>query len=92
MPKRYSSKQIKKTLLCEGFLFISQNGSHMKFIKKNMHTIIVIVPVNKKVLPIGTTKLLLNNLNYKNLILNEIDLLRVNLSFLYFFLRLSGYD
>lgn len=51
MPKLKSSKSIITILLKRGFIFISQNGSHMKY-RKGAYT--VIVPANKKEIPIGT--------------------------------------
>ena len=59
MAKLYSSKFIIKVLLNRGFIYISQKGSHAKF-RKNSHIILtVIVPVNKKEIPIGTFKSIL---------------------------------
>ena len=46
-----SSKQIIGTLLKNGFIFISQRGSHAKYKKENRT---VIVPSPKKEIPIGT--------------------------------------
>ena len=52
MPKRYTPKQILKTLERFGFYPVSQVGSHMKL--RNIEGIVVIVPVNQKVLAVGT--------------------------------------
>jgi predicted RNA binding protein YcfA (HicA-like mRNA interferase family) len=51
MPNLPSSKQIINTLLTNGFVFISQRGSHAKYKKENR---VVIVPSPKKEIPIGT--------------------------------------
>ena len=56
MPKLLSSRQIIKVLEKDGFVFISQNGSHMKFRKYNKETLTVIVPANKREIPIGTIR------------------------------------
>ena len=55
MSKLYSSEEITGILQKEGFLYISQRGSHAKFRKVaqgKTHT--VIVPANKKEIPFGT--------------------------------------
>jgi predicted RNA binding protein YcfA (HicA-like mRNA interferase family) len=52
MPKLYSSKEIVKVLESIDFRFISQKGSHGKF--KNTEGRTVIVPMNKKEIPMGT--------------------------------------
>ncbi len=54
MPKLLSSKQIVNIIERKGFVFISQNGSHMKFRKYGSKNLTVIVPANKKEIPIGT--------------------------------------
>ncbi|MBU0648154.1 type II toxin-antitoxin system HicA family toxin [Patescibacteria group bacterium] len=55
MPKLYSSKHTIKILLKNDFVKISQRGGHIKFAKKHKRkTITVIVPDNKKQIPIGT--------------------------------------
>jgi len=51
MSKIYSSNQIIKVLLANGFSFISQRGSHQKYKNGNR---MVIVPHPKKEIPIGT--------------------------------------
>jgi predicted RNA binding protein YcfA (HicA-like mRNA interferase family) len=51
MSKLPSSKQIIKTLKTNGFVFVSQKGSHAKFKKGNR---VVIVPSPKKEMPLGT--------------------------------------
>jgi len=55
MPRLYSSSHIVKILQEKGFVYVSQKGSHVKFrkiLRKN--TLTVIVPANKKEIPIGT--------------------------------------
>ncbi|MEX0930566.1 MAG: type II toxin-antitoxin system HicA family toxin [Candidatus Paceibacterota bacterium] len=54
MPKRYSSKDITKALEREGFVFISQKGSHAKYVFNGAKKRTVIVPVGKKPIPVGT--------------------------------------
>jgi predicted RNA binding protein YcfA (HicA-like mRNA interferase family) len=51
MPKLPSSRQIIKVLEQNGFIFISQRGSHAKY-RKSSAT--VIVPCPKKEIPLGT--------------------------------------
>ena len=58
MPERYSSNQIVKVLEALGFYFRSQHGSHGKY--KNQSGKSVIVPMNKKQIPAGTFKSILN--------------------------------
>lgn len=51
---RLTAKQVEKTLLEDGFVFVSQQGSHKKWrhIEKNLT---VIVPFHRgKTLPLGT--------------------------------------
>jgi predicted RNA binding protein YcfA (HicA-like mRNA interferase family) len=57
MPKRFSSDEIAKTLMALGFSFVSQSGSHGKFKSGSGRT--VIVPMNKREIPIGTYKSIL---------------------------------
>lgn len=56
MPKLYSSKEITRVLFSKGFVFNSQRGSHLKFRKI---TLTVIVPADKREIPIGTFKSIL---------------------------------
>ncbi len=53
MPKLLSSKEIVRVLERNGFMFVSQRGSHAKF-RKGSHT--TVVPAGKKEIPIGTFK------------------------------------
>jgi len=53
MPKLFSSKEIIKILEKNGFIFISQKGSHGKFYNEESNAI-VIVPINKRDIPVGT--------------------------------------
>lgn len=57
MPKLYSSEQIRKILGKLEFFLVCQNGSHGKF--KNNSGRIVILPMNKKEIPMGTFKSIL---------------------------------
>jgi predicted RNA binding protein YcfA (HicA-like mRNA interferase family) len=60
MPKLYSSRQIVKVLQKKGFLYVSQRGSHVKFCKNGKRNLIVIVPANRKEIPLGTFKSILS--------------------------------
>ena len=52
MPKLYSSQQILKALEREGFVFISQRGSHVKYRKVDGAPVLtVIVPAGRKQIP-----------------------------------------
>lgn len=53
MPKSYSSKHIVSILEKNGFSFVSQKGSHIKMRKEKWT---VIIPANKRAIPIGTFK------------------------------------
>lgn len=59
MHKLYSSKHIIKILESKGFVFVSQKGSHKKFRKIGQATLTVIVPDNRKEVPMGTFKSIL---------------------------------
>ena len=59
MPKLYPSSHIIKVLIQHGFVFISQKGSHAKFRKDGEPTLTVIVPANRKEIPIGTFRSIL---------------------------------
>ncbi|PIR85306.1 type II toxin-antitoxin system HicA family toxin [Candidatus Kaiserbacteria bacterium CG10_big_fil_rev_8_21_14_0_10_45_20] len=55
MAKLYSSAHIVKILQQYGFFYVSQRGSHAKFQKKKPRkTQTVIVPANRKEIPVGT--------------------------------------
>jgi predicted RNA binding protein YcfA (HicA-like mRNA interferase family) len=60
MPKLFSSEDIIKVLLRKGFIRISQKGSHVKF-RKEKNT--VIVPDNRKEIPLGTFRSILRQAN-----------------------------
>jgi predicted RNA binding protein YcfA (HicA-like mRNA interferase family) len=59
MPKLYSSSHIPGVLADNGFIFISQKGSHIKLRKKGEPTLTVIVPANRKEIPFGTFRSIL---------------------------------
>ncbi|TSC52923.1 MAG: hypothetical protein CEO40_130 [Parcubacteria group bacterium LiPW_72] len=59
MPKLYSSNYILKVLRQKGFVFISQKGSHIKLRKFGKTTLTVIVPAQRKEIPLGTFKSIL---------------------------------
>jgi predicted RNA binding protein YcfA (HicA-like mRNA interferase family) len=54
MPKLYSSADILKVLHKNGFIFISQKGSHIKYRKQGNPTLTVIIPADRKQIPSGT--------------------------------------
>ncbi len=60
MGKLHSSKEIEYVLTKLNFKLVSQKGSHGKF--KNEAGRIVILPVNKKEIPIGTFKSILRQM------------------------------
>jgi predicted RNA binding protein YcfA (HicA-like mRNA interferase family) len=53
MPRLKSSREIINTLERFGFEFVSQKGSHIKYLN-TVNRKIVIVPANKKEIPYGT--------------------------------------
>jgi predicted RNA binding protein YcfA (HicA-like mRNA interferase family) len=60
VPKLYSSQQIIKALEHEGFVFVSQRGSHAKYRKTGDSVIsTVIVPAGRKQIPRGTFRSIL---------------------------------
>jgi predicted RNA binding protein YcfA (HicA-like mRNA interferase family) len=59
MPKLYSSEQIVRTLEAQGFEFVSQRGSHVKYRKSGSPTLTVIVPADRKEIPRGTFRSIL---------------------------------
>jgi predicted RNA binding protein YcfA (HicA-like mRNA interferase family) len=60
VPKLYSSQQIVKTLEREGFAFVSQRGSHVKYRKTDSDVIFtVIIPAGRKQVPRGTFRSIL---------------------------------
>ncbi len=60
MYRLYSSKEIEYVLSQLNFKLVSQKGSHGKF--KSETERIVILPMNKKEIPIGTFKSILKQL------------------------------
>ncbi|MCH2155422.1 MAG: type II toxin-antitoxin system HicA family toxin [Opitutales bacterium] len=52
MPKLLSSEKVVTILLANGFEFVSQRGSHMKYRDASGHT--VIVPAGRREIPRGT--------------------------------------
>lgn len=60
MSKFHSSRDIIKVLEHRGFIFISQQGSHLKYRKSSGgKTLTVIVPADKKEIPTGTFRSIL---------------------------------
>ncbi|MDQ1284070.1 MAG: hypothetical protein QG620_418 [Patescibacteria group bacterium] len=63
MPKLYSSSNIIKVLEKQGFVFVSQKGSHTKYRKTGSPTLTVIVPAGKREIPFGTFRSILRQSN-----------------------------
>ena len=61
MPKLYSSNEIESVLKKLEFRFSSQKGSHGKF--KHNDGRMIILPMNKKEIPIGTFRSILKQAN-----------------------------
>lgn len=60
MPKWLLPTYIEKVLLREGFVFISQKGSHKKYRKSSNHVILtVIVAFHRREVPLPTFKMIL---------------------------------
>ncbi len=59
MPKFFSSKHILTVLLRNGFYFVSQKGSHVKYRKEGKPTLTVIIPNDRKEIPHGTFRSIL---------------------------------
>ncbi|MHB8339537.1 MAG: type II toxin-antitoxin system HicA family toxin [Ignavibacteriaceae bacterium] len=64
MPKLHSSREIEKVLNILGFKIVSQKGSHGKF--KNSAGKIVILPIAKKEIPVGTFYSILKQMDISN--------------------------
>lgn len=65
MPKLYSSIYIVNVLYKFGFLQVSQKGSHAKFRNSQFPVRTVIVPMDKKEIPIGTFRSILKQSGLK---------------------------
>jgi len=65
VPKLYSSSHIVKVLQQKGFIYVSQKGSHVKFRKIGRKTLTVIVPANRKEIPLGTFRSILRQSELK---------------------------
>ncbi len=59
MPKLYSSDYIINNLKIRGLHIISQKGSHIKLRKIGQPTLTVIVPAERKEMPVGTFRSIL---------------------------------
>jgi len=68
MPKLPSSKAIVNVLIHQGFVFISQKGSHAKY-RKGPNT--VIVPTPRKEMPIGTFRSIIRQSGLHSKLLTE---------------------
>lgn len=65
MPRPYSLRKVIKILKNKDFIFVSQKGSHQKYIKKGKPTLTVIVPVHGKEIPYGTFRSILRQSELK---------------------------
>ncbi|OQX00787.1 hypothetical protein BWK69_00780 [Candidatus Parcubacteria bacterium A4] len=65
MPRIFSLKRIVSVLQENGFLFVSQKGSHAKYRKAGKTTLTAIVPVGKKEIPYGTFRSILRQSGLK---------------------------
>lgn len=64
MAKFYSSDHILKTLRKNGFHFVSQKGSHIKYRRElEGKALTVIIPADRKEIPIGTFHSILKQSN-----------------------------
>ena len=63
MPKLYSSVTIIKVLEKNGFEFVSQKGSHIKYRKPSSPILTVIIPAGRKEIPTGTFRSILKQSN-----------------------------
>ena len=68
MPKLHSSKHIIKVLEKHKFVYISWKGSHSKYRKHGRPTMTVIIPANRREIPLGTFRSILRQSQ-----LREID-------------------
>jgi predicted RNA binding protein YcfA (HicA-like mRNA interferase family) len=59
VPELHSSQEVVRTLEREGFLVVSQRGSHVKYRKRGRPTLTVIVPAGHKQIPRGTFRSIL---------------------------------
>jgi predicted RNA binding protein YcfA (HicA-like mRNA interferase family) len=59
VPKLYSSRQVIAALEGNGFDFVSQRGSHVKYRTGGSPTRTVIVPAGRKQIPRGTFRSIL---------------------------------
>lgn len=66
MSKLFSSRKIIKVLREKSFFFVSQKGSHLKFRKTGAQTLTVIVPADRKEIPLGTFKSILRQSHLTN--------------------------
>jgi predicted RNA binding protein YcfA (HicA-like mRNA interferase family) len=59
VPRLYSSRDVLAALEGEGFSFVSQRGSHVKYRKAGAPVKTVIVPAERKEIPRGTFRSIL---------------------------------
>jgi predicted RNA binding protein YcfA (HicA-like mRNA interferase family) len=63
MPKLYSSKEVIQILEKNGFMYVSQKGSHVKYRRTGNPTLTVIIPAERKQIPVGTFNSILRQSN-----------------------------
>jgi predicted RNA binding protein YcfA (HicA-like mRNA interferase family) len=66
MAKLYSSFHILKILAAHGFFIVSQKGSHIKLRKPGNPVLTVIVPAERKEMPVGTFRSILRQSQLSN--------------------------
>jgi predicted RNA binding protein YcfA (HicA-like mRNA interferase family) len=59
VPKLYSSRQVIAALERQGFVFVAQRGSHVKYRRAGSPVRTVIVPAGRKEIPRGTFRSIL---------------------------------
>lgn len=70
MPKLHSSDWIIKTLEKHGFIQVSQKGSHLKMRSIGEPVRTVIIPTNRKEIPMGTFQSILRQSGLTNIDFN----------------------
>lgn len=67
-----SGKELSRVLIKLGFEFKNQNGSHIKFVKKNEYGKEIIIIPNHKIIRKGTLNNVLKKINLTKNKLNEL--------------------
>jgi predicted RNA binding protein YcfA (HicA-like mRNA interferase family) len=63
MPNQYTVKHVLKVLSNNGFFFVSQSGSHVKYRKNGNPILTVIIPIHGKEIRYGTFRSILQQAN-----------------------------